>query len=166
MFQLLRDSACLPRATWTIFPLLNPEGYSRRTRENTDGFDLNRDYRYPTANESTAHHAVIDKLGPIDHARSLYKDWESIGFYIYELNSTGKAGIAEAALGAAGKVGLIDLSEIIDGRPTALSRPGKIISTIATTGPNRSTSTRIVRNFAILSQHPLRSISNPGSACS
>jgi predicted deacylase len=118
IFRLLKDSACLPRATWTIFPLLNPDGYRLNSRDNADGLDLNRDYRYPTANESTAHRAVIDNLGPIDLTLSLHEDWEAVGFYLYELNSTGKPGIAQAALEAAGKVGPIDLSDTIDERPS------------------------------------------------
>jgi len=114
IFRLLKDSACLPRATWTIFPLLNPEGYNRNTRENADGLDLNRDYLHPTAIESIAHRAAIDKLGGVDLTLSLHEDWEATGFYLYELNSTGKEGIARAALRAAAGVGPIDLSETID----------------------------------------------------
>ena len=114
IFRLLKDSACLPRATWTIFPLLNPDGYDRNTRENADGLDLNRDYLHPTAIESIAHRAVIDRLGPIDLTLSLHEDWEATGFYLYEFNSTGKEVIAWAALRAAAGVGPIDLSETID----------------------------------------------------
>ncbi len=117
IFRLLEDSACLPRATWTIFPLLNPEGFDRNTRENADGLDLNRDYLHPTARESIAHRAVIDELGPVDLTFALHEDWEATGFYLYELNSTGKAGIAQATLRSAAGVGPIDFSETIDGHP-------------------------------------------------
>jgi hypothetical protein len=117
VLRLLEDSACLPRATWTIFPLLNPEGYDRNTRENADGLDLNRDYLHPTARVSIDHRAEIDRLGPVDLTFAFHEDWEATGFYLYEFNSTGKAGIAQAALRSAAGVGPIDLSETIDGHP-------------------------------------------------
>lgn len=116
LFRLLETSACLPDATWTLFPLINPEGYNLGTRENADGLDLNRDYRFPTANESTAHRAEIDALGPQDLTLALHEDWESKGFYLYELNSSPIEGIANAALEAAAREGPIDLSTRIDGR--------------------------------------------------
>ncbi len=119
IFSLLEDSVCLPNANWTLFPLLNPEGYNQGVRENADGLDLNRDYLQPTAPESTAHRAEIDRLGSQDLTLSLHEDWESPGFYLYELNSSDISGVAQSALEAVAREGPIDLSSRIDGRPAA-----------------------------------------------
>ena len=117
LIRLLGDFSLLPDATWTLFPMLNPSGYRRGTRENADGLDLNRDYRHPTGAETRAHRAILDQLGNLDLTLSLHEDWESPGFYLYELNATNSEGIATDALEAAGLEGPIDLSPEIDGRP-------------------------------------------------
>lgn len=119
IFRLLEASACLPNATWTLFPLLNPEGYDLGTRENADGVDLNRNYRHPVAREAIAHRTEIDALGHQDLTLALHEDWESKGFYLYELNSSPIQGITEATLEAAAREGPIDLSDTIDGRPAS-----------------------------------------------
>ena len=119
LIRLLGEFSLLPDATWTLFPMLNPSGYRRGTRENADGLDLNRDYRHPTAAETRAHRAVLDQLGNLDLTLSLHEDWESPGFYLYELNATDSEGIATDALKAAGLEGPIDLSPEIDGRPAS-----------------------------------------------
>lgn len=116
IFRLLEDSACLPDATWTLFPLINPDGYDVGTRENANGVDLNRNYRHPTEREATAHRVEIDALGPQDLTLALHEDWESKGFYLYELNSSPIQGMTEAALEAAASEGPIDFSDRIDGR--------------------------------------------------
>ena len=46
----------------------------------------------------------------------LHEDWESNGFYLYELNPYGRPSIAEAIIGAVKEVCPIDLSPIIEGR--------------------------------------------------
>jgi hypothetical protein len=47
----------------------------------------------------------------------LHEDWESHGFYVYELNPDNQASLAEAMVASAAEVCPIDRSEIIEGRP-------------------------------------------------
>jgi hypothetical protein len=99
--------------------MLNPGGYNLGTRENAAGLDLNRDYRSPLAPETIAHRSVLETLGPLDLVIALHEDWESRGFYLYELKAAGSDGMAEKALSAAAVEGPIDLGSEIDGRPAA-----------------------------------------------
>jgi hypothetical protein len=46
----------------------------------------------------------------------LHEDWESHGFYFYELNPDNKLSLAEKMIAAAKEVCPIDQSEIIEGR--------------------------------------------------
>ncbi|MEZ5277384.1 MAG: M14 family metallocarboxypeptidase [Opitutaceae bacterium] len=117
--RLLEQPHHLPDFRWTLFPLLNPAGYNLGTRENAAGLDLNRDYRSPLAPETIAHRSVLENLGPLDLVIALHEDWESRGFYLYELNAAGLDGMAEKVLSAAACEGPIDLDSEIDGRPAA-----------------------------------------------
>jgi protein MpaA len=47
----------------------------------------------------------------------LHEDWESHGFYLYELNPDDQPSLAGAMVEAVSKVCPIDPSEIIEGRP-------------------------------------------------
>ena len=47
LLELLTTGAFDHRATWFLVPLLNPTGFTLRTRENAEAIDLNRDYRHP-----------------------------------------------------------------------------------------------------------------------
>jgi hypothetical protein len=69
-----------------IFPILNPDGLARGTRENTAGIDLNRDYRDPRSAEIADHIEVLKTLGRFDAAMMLHEDFEGVGAYLYELN--------------------------------------------------------------------------------
>ncbi|TVR49903.1 MAG: succinylglutamate desuccinylase [Puniceicoccaceae bacterium] len=73
---------------WVVCPLLNPAGWEKGSRENGYGADLNRDYRLATQPETAAHRAFIRREGPWDLYLSLHEDWESSGFYLYELNNS------------------------------------------------------------------------------
>lgn len=71
---------------WTLCPALNPTGLAAATRDNAAGLDLNRDYLRCKTPEVCAHVAWL-KARPVP-ARffSLHEDWESTGFYFYEIN--------------------------------------------------------------------------------
>lgn len=77
----LLDSPC----SWYICPLLNPTGMCAGTRENAQGVDLNRDYLLRRTVEVCNHAEWLDGKR-IDFAISLHEDWESTGFYFYEIN--------------------------------------------------------------------------------
>jgi protein MpaA len=104
------------RATWFICPLLNPEGIARGTRENASGMDLNRDYRHLESPEVRSHVRWLERQPNFDLAICVHEDWESTGFYLYELNPTKRPSLAEPMIAAVSKVCPIDPSTLIEGR--------------------------------------------------
>ena len=99
-----------------LLPCLNPVGYTRNTRENADGIDLNRDYRHPQCDSTRAHIAWLKRQPKFDLYLCLHEDWESHGFYLYEQNPDGKISLAEKMISAVQKVCPIDNAEIIEDR--------------------------------------------------
>jgi hypothetical protein len=85
LLSLLQDGFFDSEASWTICPLLNPEGLSRQIRENASGIDLNREYRNPVENETIKHKIFLESCGQFNLTLCLHEDWESTGFYLYEL---------------------------------------------------------------------------------
>lgn len=85
--ELLRSSLLKPDRTWTICPALNPVGLAAGTRENGAGVDLNRDYLRLRSAEVRAHRHWLETQPPPALFLSLHEDWESTGFYLYEINS-------------------------------------------------------------------------------
>jgi protein MpaA len=104
------------RAVWIICPILNPAGLSAGLRENASGVDLNRDYRNPESPETQAHIAWLERQPNFDLAICVHEDWESTGFYLYELNPDKRPSLAENMIKAASKACPIDLSPLIEGR--------------------------------------------------
>ena len=96
---------------------MNPTGFAHGTRENAAGIDLNRDYRHFRSEEITAHARWIEQnVCRITRALHLHEDWESQGFYHYELNFTGKPGLSDPIMNAAGHYLPTETAEVIDGR--------------------------------------------------
>jgi hypothetical protein len=85
-------------------------------RENEDGVDLNRDYRHLTTAAIRAHVEWLARAPRFDLALCLHEDWESHGFYLYELNPDGVSSHAEAIVQRVAAVCPIDLSAVIEGR--------------------------------------------------
>lgn len=71
---------------WVICPILNPTGLAACTRDNADGCDMNRDYLRRITKEVRAHAEWWEKRQAPDLFMSLHEDWESEGFYFYEIN--------------------------------------------------------------------------------
>lgn len=99
-----------------LLPCLNPIGFARNTRENAAGLDLNRDYLNPQSPEIRAHIAWLERQPAFDLCLCLHEDWESHGFYVYELNPERKPSLAEAMVAAVAQVCPIDHSGVIEGR--------------------------------------------------
>lgn len=112
------------RAVWFLCPLLNPAGFLRATRENADRLDLNRDYKDFRSAEIRAHADWLRRQPNFDLTICLHEDWESKGFYLYELNPTARHSLAEAMLEGVAKFCPIETATIIDGRP--VDAPGII----------------------------------------
>jgi len=114
--QLLRENQWLGYAEIVFCPCLNPVGFAANTRENGQGIDLNRDYLHLRSPETRAHTAWLERQPPFDFSLCLHEDWESHGFYVYELNPDAKPSLADAIVAEVGKVCPIDLSGVIEGR--------------------------------------------------
>ncbi len=84
--QLMQDGFFRDGCRWLICPALNPGGLALGTRENRAGMDLNRDYRLKSSPEIDAHSGWLSRQAPPDVFISFHEDWESKGFYLYEIN--------------------------------------------------------------------------------
>jgi len=116
LLSLIDSGALDTRAVWFVVPLLNPDGLSRGTRENASGTDLNRDFRHLVSPEIRAHVGWLRRQPNFDLAICVHEDWESKGFYLYELNPDGRPSLAEPMVAAASRVCPIDRSPLIEGR--------------------------------------------------
>ena len=116
LLSLLDGGFLAGQATWFLCPLLNPDGFVRGTRENAAGVDLNRDYRRPQSPEILAHASWLNRQPNFDLAVCVHEDWESAGFYLYELNPDGRPSAAPAMIEAASRACPIDMSPLIEGR--------------------------------------------------
>ncbi|MCW1913276.1 succinylglutamate desuccinylase/aspartoacylase family protein [Luteolibacter sp. GHJ8] len=83
--ELLR-SGVLDTGAWAICPALNPTGLALGTRENGAGIDLNRDYLALSTEEVRTHTAWLASFPCPRFFASLHEDWETSGFYFYEIN--------------------------------------------------------------------------------
>jgi len=86
LLELVRSGAFGPRAHWLLCPALNPTGLAAGTRGNADGEDLNRDYWVRKTREVGSHVAWLHETGLPERFLSLHEDWETTGFYFYEIN--------------------------------------------------------------------------------
>ena len=124
LLDLLEQGAFDDRAVWFLCPLLNPAGFNCRTRENADGLDLNRDYKALRSIEIQAHARWLGRQPNFDLAICLHEDWESSGFYLYELNPGVRPSLARRMIEAVAPICPIETAPVIDGRSTA--EPGII----------------------------------------
>jgi hypothetical protein len=115
--KLVHENRWPKNAEIYLLPCLNPAGFTLNQRGNSDGIDLNRDYRNPKSAEIRAHIAWLERQPKFDLYLCLHEDWESHGFYLYEQNPDQQPSLAEKIIAAVEKVCPIDLSESIEGRP-------------------------------------------------
>ncbi|SDS51176.1 M14 family metallocarboxypeptidase [Opitutus sp. GAS368] len=119
LLRLLEAGFFDTRCTWFLCPLLNPTGFTRRTRENFAGVDLNRDYKSLRATEVQAHVTWLQRQPRFDLVICAHEDWEAQGFYLYELNLGQHPTLAPAMLAAARAHSPIEAAAVIDGREIA-----------------------------------------------
>jgi predicted deacylase len=86
LLELLESDFFSPAIHWLLCPALNPDGLAAGTRGNGSGRDLNRDYYQRRTLEVRAHAAWLDTMPPPALFLSLHEDWETAGFYLYEIN--------------------------------------------------------------------------------
>jgi hypothetical protein len=115
--QLLRDDHWPADVELWLCPCLNPTGFPLNRRENACGVDLNRQYLHLEAAETRAHVAWLQRQPGFDFTLCLHEDWESHGFYLYELNPDRRPSHAEEIIRRVARVCPIDHSAEIEGRP-------------------------------------------------
>ena len=86
LLKLMKEGFFDPGTAWAICPALNPTGLAAGTRDTAEGIDLNRDYHQRETPEVKAHAAWIERQDPPELFLSLHEDYESTGFYFYEIN--------------------------------------------------------------------------------
>jgi murein peptide amidase A len=114
--RLLQENRWDPRLELAFCPCLNPTGFALGRRENEDGLDLNRQYLEPQSPEVVSHVEWLKRLPCFDLTLLLHEDWESNGFYLYELNPGERPSLGEDILRSVSRVCPIDHSELIEGR--------------------------------------------------
>lgn len=116
VLDLLRSDGWPSQIDLWLCPCLNPCGFAQGTRTGREGLDLNREYHRRTAPEVSAHMDWLERQPRFDLAICLHEDWESNGFYLYELNLGPGASLSESIIRAVEPVCPIDLAETIEGR--------------------------------------------------
>lgn len=116
VLQLLQANDWPAQLEYWICPCLNPTGFFLNSRENADRKDMNRDYRHLETGEVAAHIRWLERQPPFDAAFCLHEDWESHGFYLYELNPDQHPSLAANMVGAVSAVCPIDMSPVIEER--------------------------------------------------
>jgi murein peptide amidase A len=114
--RLLQENHWPENAELWFCPCLNPAGFALKRRANADGKDLNRDYRHLETAEVRAHIAWLERQPQFDLCLCLHEDWESHGFYVYELNPENRPSLAETMMARIADVCPIDPSPVIEGR--------------------------------------------------
>jgi hypothetical protein len=117
VLRLLQENRWPADADIWLCPCLNPSGFTLKTRENNKGIDLNRQYLNPQAEETIAHVAWLEKQPSFDVCMCLHEDWESAGFYVYELNPGDQPSFARTIVNRVTEVCPIDMSPVIEERP-------------------------------------------------
>ncbi|MDA7862148.1 M14 family metallocarboxypeptidase [bacterium] len=124
LLSLLRAGFFDERFRWLICPILNPTGLEAGTRETVDGVDMNRDYRTCESPEACTHISWLEKQEAPKLFLSLHEDWESTGFYYYEINTGAEAPAYEEILAAVAPFFPPEPEEEIDEHP--VTKPGWI----------------------------------------
>ena len=116
VLKMLQTRAFPEDVSFCLIPCLNVRGFELNRRENEDGVDLNRDYREPRSGVVAAHIRWLSEQPYFNATVCLHEDWESHGFYLYELNPDLRPSLAEKIVQKVSKVCPIDLSSEIEGR--------------------------------------------------
>ncbi|MGB0582612.1 MAG: M14 family metallopeptidase [Limisphaerales bacterium] len=115
VLQLLRAHEWPEDTAVWLCPCLNPTGFRRNYRENAERVDLNRDYRSPVTLEIMAHTDWLNRQPSFDFGVHLHEDWESKGFYLYELNPNEVPAKSREMIDAVQQVCPVDQSAEIEG---------------------------------------------------
>ena len=86
VLELMQMGFFSPDIHWLLCPALSPDGLAAGSRGNLAGLDLNRDYWKRRTSEVQAHAGWLESMPAPALFLSLHEDWESAGFYLYEIN--------------------------------------------------------------------------------
>ena len=114
LLEMLKEGFFGEDMEWLICPMINPTGMAAGTRENAQGIDLNRDYFKKTTEETNAHAEWLLRQQVPDIFLSLHEDWESTGFYLYEIQKNVCKSIAETILKTTSTVIPVEPNRTID----------------------------------------------------
>ncbi len=117
MRRLLQENRWPSNLEIRLCPCLNRGGFVQNRRENPEGRDLNRDYRSLLADETKIHTQWLSRQPGFDLCLCLHEDWESDGFYVYELNPDNRPSLAETIVASVSEVCPVDTADLIEGRP-------------------------------------------------
>jgi murein peptide amidase A len=115
--RLLQEDRWPADAAIWLCPCLNPTGLTLNRRENSRGIDLNRDYRHLQSEEVRAHVDWLQLQPRFDIALCLHEDWESHGFYVYEVNPEQRPSLAGKIIATVANVCPIESARLIDTWP-------------------------------------------------
>jgi murein peptide amidase A len=115
--QLLEEDQWPADAAIWLCPCLNPTGFTLNRRENVNGIDLNRDYRHFQTEEVRAHVDWLKNQPDFDISLCLHEDWESNGFYVYEVNPDHRPSLAAKIVDAVSKICPIECGTLVDDWP-------------------------------------------------
>lgn len=116
VLQLMKEDRWPDGTDMIVCPCLNPTGFEKNTRESSMGLDLNRQYLNPEAPEVKAHIDWLKHQPQFDISMCLHEDWESKGFYVYELNPENRPSFCESIIKNVSAVCPVDMSPMIEGR--------------------------------------------------
>ena len=121
LFNLLNDGFfSSENFDWQIYPILNPTGLRKGTRENAEGIDLNLDFLDTQSPEILAYKTSLEAVkDSIVMSLNLHEEWEAKGFYLYALSPDDAREYGEAILNSIGAIGPIENSENVDGHPSS-----------------------------------------------
>lgn len=84
-FLEVDNTHLLDKFEFYILPCLNPYGYSRNVRWNSDGLDINRTFENNLSQEAVLVKTLLaDKQ--LDLSIDFHEDWEYQGFYLFEIS--------------------------------------------------------------------------------
>lgn len=86
LLEMMRGGFFHPGCHWLVCPALNPDGLASGSRHNGSDIDINRDYLVRSSPEAAAHAAWLESQPAPDSFLSFHEDWETSGFYFYEIN--------------------------------------------------------------------------------
>jgi murein peptide amidase A len=124
LLSLIRGGFFDERANWFLCPVINPRGLQIGTREDHQERDLNRDFLDRKTPEIHALTHWLNRQPCFDLCICLHEDWESQGFYLYEVNRSGSSAYASEILEAVKPALPIEPATMIDERP--IDEPGII----------------------------------------